>query len=308
MTHADGFRHQALLYAGEDDFVRRATPFLRAGVDAGDAILVVVGDRKIDRLRAALDGDADGIEFADMAGAGRNPARIIPLWRDFVEQNEAAPGLRGIGEPIYPERDADALVECQHHESLLNVAFDGERAFTLVCPYDTRSLGRAVVAEARRSHPYVDDGHAHSSDRYRGYDASARLLDAPLPEPPASALVMPFAHDVLRALRTLVAGRVADLGVTRERGEGFVLAVHELATNSVLYGGGRGVLRLWSDASSVVADVSDSGRIEDPLAGRVLPHPSAERGRGLWLANQFCDLVQIRAYRDGGVVRVRLDL
>ncbi|MGI8873571.1 MAG: hypothetical protein ACR2KP_04455 [Egibacteraceae bacterium] len=31
--------------------------------------------------------------------------------------------LRGAGEPIWPERRPAELVECQRHESLLNVAF-----------------------------------------------------------------------------------------------------------------------------------------------------------------------------------------
>ena len=58
-----------------------------------------------------------------MAVLGHNPARIIPAWRDFADAH-AGP-IRGIGEPIWPGRGADELVECQLHESLLNVAFDG---------------------------------------------------------------------------------------------------------------------------------------------------------------------------------------
>ena len=74
-----------------------------------------------------------------MAHVGHNPARIIPAWHEFVAQH-AAPGvrLRGIGEPIFPERSADELVECQRHESLLNLAFADADAFWLVCPYDTQ--------------------------------------------------------------------------------------------------------------------------------------------------------------------------
>jgi hypothetical protein len=51
--------------------------------------------------------------------------------------------------------------------------------------------------------------------------------------------------------------------------------------------------------------VRDRGTVVDPLAGRVRPPPGADRGRGLWLANQLSDLVQIRATPEGTAVRVR---
>ena len=45
--------------------------------------------------------------------------------------------------------------------------------------------------------------------------------------------------------------------------------------------------------------VRDNGHIDDPLVGRERPRPEQERGRGLWLANQLCDLVQVRSGPDG---------
>ena len=55
----------------------------------------------------------------------------------------------------------------------------------------------------------------------------------------------------------------------------------------------------------MTCQVSDSGRIRDPLAGRVRPEPDARGGRGLWLVNQLCDLVQIRTGSSGTTVRVQ---
>ena len=81
----------------------------------------------------------------------------------------------------------------------------------------------------------------------------------------------------------------------------FVLAVDEVAINSVLHGGGRGIVRLWREDETLVCDVRDQGIIRDPLAGRTRPDVDAFGGRGLWIANAVCQLVQIRP----GAVRVR---
>jgi hypothetical protein len=102
-TAPSAFRHEAVLYAGLDDFAARMGAFIRDGVAAGEPTLVVVSAAKIARLRAELGADADGVLFADMADVGANPGRIVPAWRDFVSEHAAGDrALRGIGEPIYP--------------------------------------------------------------------------------------------------------------------------------------------------------------------------------------------------------------
>ena len=50
----------------------------------------------------------------------------------------------------------------------------------------------------------------------------------------------------------------------------------------------------------------DRGRFEDPLAGRRRPSGAQVGGYGLWLANQVCDLVQLRSHEDGSTVRVHM--
>ena len=98
LKSAETFRHEALLYAGEVDFLAGTLPFIREGVAADEPVLVVVSAAKIGLLRSALGGDADRVAFADMADVGANPARIIPAWRDFVAGHDVANRrARGIG-------------------------------------------------------------------------------------------------------------------------------------------------------------------------------------------------------------------
>ena len=140
---------------------------------------------------------------------------------------------------------------------------------------------------------------------YRGDHAVPQFV-APLPEPPADAGIHPIALDSLADLRLAHRRRRASApGCPRQRTHDLVLAVHEIATNSIRHGGGRGVLRVWREADTLICDIRDSGRIaRQPLVGRVRPALGQAGGWGLWLANQLCDLVQLRELPDGSVVRL----
>jgi anti-sigma regulatory factor (Ser/Thr protein kinase) len=298
------FRHEALLYAGEADFLAGTLPFIRGGLADDGAILVVVAAAKIDLLRDALGDDAGAVGFADMAKVGTNPALIIPAWQEFVAAQAASSRrFRGIGEPIWPERRGAVLVECQRHESLLNIAFDDGPAWRLLCPYDTAALEPAVVDEVARTHPFMTRGAGEwDSDEYVGGDAAR--LDAPLPEPPAGAVELAFSSASLAVLRGLTSREAARAGLRASRIGALVLAVNEVATNSVGHGGGQGRLRIWQDADTLVCEIRDRGHIEQPLVDRQRPGPGAEGGGGLWLANHLCDLVQVRSSASGAVVRL----
>jgi anti-sigma regulatory factor (Ser/Thr protein kinase) len=304
------FRHEALFYAGRDDFVHRTGSFLRDAVEAEEPTLVVVDAAKIALLREELDGAAAGVRFADMAEVGTNPARIIPAWREFVTRSASiGRRVRGVGEPIWPERTAAELVECERHESLLNFAFAGSPSWWLVCPYDTEALDPAVVEEARRTHPFVlEDGVSRESTDYYGLTSIGAPFTEPLPEPPASALELPFGDGPLEALRFLVGRAAAEAGLVASRAADLVLAVHELATNTLRHGGGRGTLRIWREPDALLCEVSDAGRLDHPLAGRERPLAGQPGGRGLWLVNQLSDLAQIRCFEAGSVVRLHMRL
>jgi anti-sigma regulatory factor (Ser/Thr protein kinase) len=300
------FRHEALLYGGFDGFLEGTVPFLRAGADAGDAMLVVVDTTKIDALRETLGTDAPGVTFADMAEVGANPARIIPAWRAFVDAHPER-RLRGIGEPISPARSPAELVECQRHEELLNLAFADAAGFSLLCPYDVDALDPGVIELAHHSHALVvSDGAERASSNHLDLDVIAAPFAEPLPDAPDHAHAIAFERDTLAAVRDFVESRALAAGLSAERAGDLVLAVNELATNSVTHGGGQGVLRVWSEPDAVLCEISDSGAVLEPLAGREQPTGGRVGGHGLWLCNQLCDLVQIRAFRGGGVVRLHM--
>jgi anti-sigma regulatory factor (Ser/Thr protein kinase) len=304
----EAFLHEALFYAGESDFVDRTAPFIRDAIRMDEPILVVVGAAKIRMLRSELGGEADRVRFADMAEVGLNPARIIPAWREFV--SESAPSgrrLRGIGEPIWAERSLEELVECERHEALLNVAFASTPAWWLVCSYDTQALDPSVLEQAERNHPFVLEGRSRRhSAAYRDPDAVEIPFDHPLPEPRSRPAAMNFEAVPLTDVRAFVSRFAAAHGLGKSKTHDLVLAANEVVTNSLRHGGGRGILRMWPGEGVLVCEIRDGGRIDDPMVGRIRPTDPQESGLGLWLVNQLCDLVQVRSFQTGAVVRLHM--
>lgn len=298
-----GFHHEALIYRSSEEYLAATLPFLWAGLEGGQAVLVVVGPDQTALLERELGSDARQIRFADMCEVGRNPASIIPLWRDFVDESAGRP-LRGIGEPAWAARSAAALEECRRHEALLNFAFEGGPAWDLLCPYDAGSLGDEVLEQVAQSHPMVNrDGRGEQSSSYLpDPDCFAGDLAPPVACPEAFDFGVNGISEVRRRV-TAAAGRA---GIGPGEVADFVTAASELAANSVLHGGGSGTLRLWCEGERLLAEVHDRGLIEEPLVGRVRPDLDREGGRGLWLANQLCDLVQIRSGDGGTTVRLHV--
>jgi len=299
-----GYRHEAFLYSGLPEFLSGTLSFIRRAVSAGDPVLVVVSAPKLDLLRQQLGAEAAHVAFADMADVGDNPARIIAQWQAFVQGNAGDAQLCGIGEPVHPGRSPSEVAECQLHEALLNVAFDAATPLWLLCPYDIEALAADVIDQAQRTHPFVAHGdQRQASSAFEPIDP-ADPFDRPLPPPRAGAERLSFGSGDLRRLRAFVAGHAEQAGLGADSATGVVLAVSEVASNSIRHGGGHGELRVWIEGASLVCEVSDRGHITSPLVGRVRPVPDAGGGAGLWLANQLCDLVQISSSARGTTVRV----
>jgi anti-sigma regulatory factor (Ser/Thr protein kinase) len=130
------------------------------------------------------------------------------------------------------------------------------------------------------------------------------LSGAPLPEPARVDIEFDFDLSMLSEVRAVVRAHAEGFGLDPDRIAGLELAASEIATNSVTYGGGHGNLRAWTGPTGFVCELRDAGRIDQPLVGRTRPEPGQASGYGLWLAQQLCDLVEIRSSAAGTVVRI----
>ncbi len=302
---ATGFEHEALFYRGDDVFLAGLLPFVREGLALGESVVVALPLPRLQLLRSALGDDAAAVEFLDMAEVGRNPAAIIAVWdRVLTEHTAAGRRLRGVGEPAFVGRSTAELTECRLHELLLNSAFDGGPAWRLLCPYDEQHLPRAVTRGALRTHPL----RATSSDRgpstHYAPEEAGELFATPLRRPVDAVLRGIYGEGDVPATRRTVAQFARTVGLPAEKVEVLELAASELATNSVRHGGGTGTVAMWLETDAAVVEFSDSGLVTDPLTGRLNPSLEQEGGRGVFLVNQLCDLVQLRSSAGGTTVRL----
>lgn len=303
-----GLWHAALFYQDAADFEAQACLFAEDAARAGAAMLVVGPLDSLVALRARLNGFGDQLTWVDAADMERNPGRLISAINRFTIEHAGQPTWC-VQQAAWPSRPAEELWEVLRHEALLNQALAGA-PLRVLCPYDTR-LPQELLACAEAAHPLISAGRGFQpSPGYRD-DLSEVVpaeCDRPLPAPPADAWKHPYSDD-LAAVRDLVRLRAQAAGLPRDRASDLLIAVGELAANTLVHAGGRGMITMWTTGAEAVCQFSDAGYIPDPLAGRLRPGPGADRGgRGLWLVHQLCDLVQVRTSPRGTTVRVHMRL
>ena len=131
--------------------------------------------------------------------------------------------------------------------------------------------------------------------------------DGPLPPPPPGAVSYAYSTD-LAAVRAVVYRYARQAGLPEARAVDLVLAVSEVAANTVRHAKSPGSLKIWYDTEEIVCQIQDEGTITDPLAGRRQPSLEATGGHGLWIVNQVCDQVEIRSDEAGTTIRLHMGL
>ncbi|WP_433220270.1 anti-sigma factor RsbA family regulatory protein [Dactylosporangium sp. CS-047395] len=297
------FAHTALLYASAAEYLDTAVTYVRAARDEDRPVLVAVRGADLERIRDGV-GPGGDVTFWDAEATSRNPGRIIPALLDYCARH---PGRRPalLGQPMWVGRTGAERSAVIVHEALVNAALAGVDG-TALCPYDISGLHASDVDDARRTHPHLTGAGVGESGA--GFAPTAALAEhnRPLPAPAHAAAMAYDAVGGLRLLRRAVAEHAAAAGLPGERAADLEFVVTELATNTLRHTSGGGTLHLWTDGETLVCQVTDGGHLLDPLAGRLPVDPTSERGRGLLLTHQMCDLVQVRTDPSGTTIRVHM--
>jgi len=140
---------------------------------------------------------------------------------------------------------------------------------------------------------------------------------------PMPVLDLTFGSGELSALREEVRTCAIQSGFSEDRAIDVVLAVHELAANTIVHGGGTGRLRAWKLARSLQCQVDDGDLMRlldraaqngvkdtqpgapDPASVNSLP---SEPGHGLSVVRQLADQTQSLSGSRGTSITVTFDL
>jgi len=300
----ESLSHLAYFYDNERDYLSSLSAFALAGLRDAEPVFIAVPGRKAALLRERLGAESHLLRYGAIAETGRNPARLIPELRAFLEERRGRPA-RIVSEAIWPGRSAAELCEATRHEALMNVAFASAPA-TIVCPYDAGALAPSVLGGAECTHPaFLRNGQIQSAVGYGGQGVVPAECENPLPAPPADAQVLAY-ETSLRPVRELVASQGAALEMADERITNMVIAAGEITANTLRHTAAGGTFWLWHTGEEIICQVRDQGWISDPLAGRWRRPPDGP-GHGLWVVNQVCDLVEIRTSQAAGTI-IRLHM
>jgi anti-sigma regulatory factor (Ser/Thr protein kinase) len=294
------YRHEAVPYQGQQAFLSCCSALADRVANHDEQLMFVVSAAKVDALRGSLGSQCGDITYVESDEHVRNPARLLTLFDNF----HSGSGDRrcvSIHEPALAGTSA-TLAETRFGENVLNSPALQSWNLAVLCMYDTSGLDEAAHTEMHRSHPSVRGEEGNPA--YEP-DLAETLFAEALPEPPSYARGHEVRNRHMVPAREFVRNHAGELAADRR--EDLVLAADEIITNSVRHGGGQCRVAMWDENGTVVCDVQDTGHIKDPMVGRLAPRPESTAGRGLWLANHLCDLVQIRSSQTGSTVRLWID-
>jgi anti-sigma regulatory factor (Ser/Thr protein kinase) len=298
---ASGPRHLVLFYRDAAEYRARLNEFVNAAAAAAEPVLVAIPQFPPFWPDSP---DSAAIRTADMTELGRNPARVVPALRAFCDAHAGKP-VRIVTESIWPGRSDAEVREAIRHEALIELALAGLEADVL-CPYNAALLPRSVLADARRVHRWQFLGtEVAASAEYEGPGAIPAWCQVPLPNPPPDADAVEYSSD-LRRVRAMVTAAGERAGLTAARATDLMIAVSEVAANTLRHTAAGGVALAWRADGEILCQVTDSGHIADPLAGLRRPPAGEPGGQGLWLVNQVCDLVEVRSTAGGTSVRMHM--
>src|SRR5206468_8702762 len=99
MSSDRALRHNALVYESTDEYLARAVPFLKAGIEAGEGAVVAHTKPGLAVMRAALGPEAARVTFVDVSAAYTRPARTLAAYHKvYVEQLRKTPTLRAVAD------------------------------------------------------------------------------------------------------------------------------------------------------------------------------------------------------------------
>ncbi len=277
--------------------------FLQEAAAVGEPVLVALPGAHLAHAREAL-GDVIGdARLQDVEQVGRNPGRLLSMIEEWVASHGGQ--ARVVSEVVWPGRSRAEAVEALRHEALVNQALAGSGA-TVMTPFDAEHLDPDILAGVEMTYPsVVEGGRRRAGTSYTDPLSTAFGELWPLEAPTGPVSEHPLDGSLVELRRAIAEDPVLG-SLSAERRSDLVFAINEAASNAVRHGNETCMTRIWHDGDEVVTEVSTRSGIPDVMVGRRRPAADALRGRGMWLINQVCDLVELRSGTSGTTLRMHM--
>jgi len=291
------------MYRHEAEFDAAMHSFLEEAAVAGEPVLVALPGPHLQHARERLGEAMAGARCEDLEQVGRNPGCLLAMIEEWVVSHDGR--ARVVSEAVWPGRSHAEAVEALRHEALVNHVL-AESGATIMSPFDARGLDADILAGVEMTHPtVVEDGRRRAGASYTDPLSTAIGELWPLDDPTTPVSEHPLNGSLLELRRAIAEDPALD-SLSDERRADLVFAINEATSNAVRHGDGTCMTRIWHDGDAVVTEVSTPSAIEDVLVGRRRPAADALEGRGLWLINQVCDLVELRSGASGMTLRMHV--
>jgi anti-sigma regulatory factor (Ser/Thr protein kinase) len=277
-------RHGALVYHSQDEYLARAIPFLRDGLEAGEGAIVAHTKPGLGMMREALGTDAEHVTFVDVSAAYTSPARTLASYHTvFALELQKTPGLRAVADVQFGPEPAEWDL-WTGYEAVFNCSF-AHLPVWVWCSYNANGTPDPIIEGVWQTHPEVLVGETSAlSEDYEDVEALLRRI-TPRPEPLTELRSVAFGRD-LEEFRERLARELVAAGVSEAQVLDMLLAATEVAANAVEHGGGVEDVRVGRELGRFVCEIVDRGDgFDDPTAGYLAPRPGV--GTGLWVARQL---------------------
>jgi anti-sigma regulatory factor (Ser/Thr protein kinase) len=296
-------RHNALVYESHDEYIARAVPFLKEGLEAGEGAIVAHTKPGLAMMREALGPDAEEVTFVDVSSAYTRPARTLAAYHKlYAEQLQKTPALRAVADVQFGPDPAEWDL-WTGFEAVLNRSFGHLPAWVL-CSYNGDGIPDPIIEGVWQTHPevVVQDTWNRSED-YEDPDHVLRRI-TPVPAPLSELRTIAFGRDV-EEFREQLAREIVVEKVSDAKALDMLLAATEVATNAIEHGGGVEEVRVGRARGRFVCEIVDRGDgFDDPAAGYLAPREGI--GTGLWVARQVTWRIEFFRSPTGFTTRIWL--
>jgi anti-sigma regulatory factor (Ser/Thr protein kinase) len=296
------FRHTAFVYESDQEYVGAAVEFLRAGIEAGEGVLVAAPRDRQALVRGALGPPPEDLGFLDLAAVADRPARTLAAqYAALFDGLRRFPAMRLlIG--VEPGPPQDGWRDWVGYEAALERALAAMPVWAL-CGYDARRAPAPLLEAVLRGHPELLNGA-----RPRGPHADAVVV---LTELNAEPQPLPELRTITggdpEALREGLGAALAEAGLSGPQALETLIAANEVILNAFRHGEPPVEVRVGRHGNRMICEIVDRGAgFEDPLAGFDPPGDPRGRAPGLWVVRQQVRKLETFSTAAGFTVRLWL--